>query len=90
LCLDTPDRLSVLDDMRLLFQRDGVDARLLLSMATTHGASALDLEHDLVRFGPGLAGVLACRAEGNTIDTLLADVLGRDDAPQWAVGGGAA
>lgn len=90
LCLDTPDRLSVLDDMRLLFRRDGVDGRLLLAMATTHGASALDLGHDLVRFGPEIAGVLACRAEGNTVDALLADVLGRDDLPQWVVGGGAA
>lgn len=58
--LDTPDRISVLDEMRLLASRDGTDARTLLSMATVNGATALGLEPGRVSFGPGLiAGVLA-------------------------------
>lgn len=36
--------ISVLDEMRLLWDRDGTDARQLLTMATTHGARALDLD----------------------------------------------
>jgi cytosine/adenosine deaminase-related metal-dependent hydrolase len=83
LCLDTPDRLSVLDDMRLLYRRDGVDARLLLAMATVHGAKALDLEPGLAMLGPDAAGVIACPAQGTTAEAMLADVLRRDEAPVW-------
>lgn len=59
--LDTPDRISVLDEMRLLHQRDGTDAQTLLTMATTNGAAALELDPDCVTFqiGPilGVIGV---------------------------------
>ena len=82
LCLETPDRLSVLDDMRLLFRRDGVDARLLLAMATTHGAAALDLDPAVATLGNEAAGVIACPAQGVSAEAMLADVLRRDDGPQ--------
>jgi cytosine/adenosine deaminase-related metal-dependent hydrolase len=88
LCLDTPDRLSVLDDMRLLYRRDGVDARLLLAMATVHGAKGLDLEPGLAVLGPDAAGVIGCPARGTTAEAMLADVLRRDDAPVWVAGPG--
>ncbi|MGI9014485.1 MAG: amidohydrolase family protein [Phycisphaerales bacterium] len=59
-CLDTPGRISVIDDMAALYQRDGVDARLLLAMATVNGARALGANGDAFRFTPGpIAGVLA-------------------------------
>ncbi|MCC5821975.1 MAG: amidohydrolase family protein [Phycisphaerales bacterium] len=63
--LDTPDRISVLDEMRLLHRRDGSDARTLLAMATVHGATALGLDPDAVTLGPGpLAGLLAVPTDG--------------------------
>ncbi len=63
--LDTPDRISVLDEMRLLHRRDGTDARTLLRMGTVHGAEALGLNADAVTLRPGpLAGLLAVPVSG--------------------------
>lgn len=63
--LDTPDRISVLDEMRLLARRDGTDPRMLLAMGTTHGAEALGLNPETVTLLPGpLAGLLAVPATG--------------------------
>lgn len=63
--LDTPDRISVLDEMRLLHRRDGADAGTLLGMATVFGAEALGLLPDSVTLAPGpLAGLLAVPARG--------------------------
>lgn len=59
--LETPDRISTLDDARLLSQRDGVDSRQLLAMATTHAAEAIALDPTGFLYEPGntLAGVVA-------------------------------
>lgn len=58
--LDTPDRISVLDEMRLLHRRDGTDRRTLLAMGTINGAAALGLSQAAVTLAPGpLAGLLA-------------------------------
>jgi len=57
--LDTPDRISTLDEMRLLVARDGLDPRLALEMGTTRGARALAIDPALFTFTPGpLAGVV--------------------------------
>jgi cytosine/adenosine deaminase-related metal-dependent hydrolase len=62
--LDTRDRISVLDEVRLLHRRDGAEPRTLLAMATTHGASALGLAPGPVSLMPGpLAGLLAIPVE---------------------------
>lgn len=63
--LDTPGRISTLDEMRLLYLRDGVEPRVLLEMVTTRGARALGLEESLFTFSPGkpIAGVVALRPE---------------------------
>lgn len=67
--LDTPDRISVLDEMRLLHRRDGVDARSLLAMATVHGAAALGLASGPVTLNPGpSAGLLAVPAPRGSRD----------------------
>ncbi|MBL0922304.1 MAG: amidohydrolase family protein [Phycisphaerales bacterium] len=59
------ERLSTLDDARFLFARDGADPRLLLRMATTHGARALGLEEGLFTLAPGeAAGLVAVDVEG--------------------------
>jgi cytosine/adenosine deaminase-related metal-dependent hydrolase len=59
--LDTADRISVLDEMRLLRERDGVEGRTLLAMATTNSARALGLDDRGFAFSPGVsvAGVCA-------------------------------
>ena len=63
--LDTPDRISVLDEMRLLHRRDGCDARTLLAMGTVHGAEALGLDPAAVTLEPGpLAGLVSVPCVG--------------------------
>jgi len=58
--LDTHDRISVLDEMRLLHRRDRTPAETLLAMGTTHGASALGIDAGLVTFEPGaILGLIA-------------------------------
>ncbi len=90
LCLDTPDRISVLDEMRLLHRRDGVDPMVLLEMATCAGASALEIPHGLVTIGPQAAGIVAIRATGASSERMLADALTQDHPPMWAVPPGVA
>lgn len=64
--LDTPERISILDEIRLLHHRDGTDARTLLRMGTVHGAKALGLNTDAVTLRPGpLAGLLAVPVSGS-------------------------
>ncbi|NOG55644.1 MAG: amidohydrolase family protein [Planctomycetes bacterium] len=63
-CLDTPDRISVWDDMRFLSQRDGMDPDVLLAMATVNGALSLGFDPQLVTLQAGpSAGVIAVPAE---------------------------
>ncbi|MHC4428722.1 MAG: amidohydrolase family protein [Planctomycetota bacterium] len=82
-CLDTPDRISVLDEMRLLHARDGTDPRTLLAMATVAGARSLGFDPDLVTFAPGpVAGVIAVPCDEGVADPLRS-ALGRHDAPTW-------
>ncbi|MEQ8850565.1 MAG: amidohydrolase family protein [Phycisphaerales bacterium] len=59
--LNTPDRIAVLDEMRLLVNRDGLDPATALAMGTTHGARALGLNPDAFTFDPGveLGGLVA-------------------------------
>jgi len=60
--------MSVLDEMRRLFRRDGADPATLLKMGTVNGAQALGLEPDLFRLGGGdthgrnIAGLVAIEA----------------------------
>jgi len=87
ICLDTPERISVLDEMRLLRQRDGVAIEHLLRMATTNGARALGFDESMFTFQPGLvAGVLAIDAGGATRDGGVIDkALARAQDPRWVV-----
>ncbi len=85
-CLDRADRLSVLDDMRLLHRRDDADPVALLRMATTAGAVGLGLDPDLVTLAPGpIAGLIALPYDvADPVDPFV-QVLLRDDAPAWVV-----
>jgi aminodeoxyfutalosine deaminase len=79
LCLDTPERISVLDEMRLLFQRDNADATLLLTMATVNGARALGVDRSLVTLDEGkTAGLLAFTGCDS-----LTSLLSVSTSPRW-------
>lgn len=77
-CVGPDARISVLDEMRLLFQRDAAPPGLLLAMGTTHGARALGLDAYAFRFDAqaSIAGVIAAPGPGeNPLESML-----RDDA----------
>jgi cytosine/adenosine deaminase-related metal-dependent hydrolase len=87
LCLDTPDRISVLDEMRFLFRRDGVDPRMLLRMATVNGAAALGFDQRLVTLARGPAlGVLAVAIDSTGGEDPLRQVMRGREAPRWLIG----
>lgn len=86
ICLDTSDRLSVLDEMRLLHRRDATDAIILLRMATINGATALGVDPSLVTLEPGrTAGLLAIDCHGPFKSTPLQRALLTNTAPRWLV-----
>ena len=88
-CLDAPDRLSVLDEMRVLRRRDGADPATLLAMATDDGAALLGEPVGHVRLGPGSrpAGVLAVELPEHgrfaTSRQVLRAALESDATPRW-------
>ena len=88
LCLDTPERISTLDEARLLMASGIDDASTLLDMMTVSGAKALGFDPALVTLSPGpVAGVLAVplSAEVNRADAALDQILRASSAPLWAM-----
>ncbi|MBX3355243.1 MAG: amidohydrolase family protein [Phycisphaeraceae bacterium] len=80
LCVDTPDRLSTLDEMRLLARRDHASLAELLPMATTAAAEVLGIDPSLLSLRPGVKpGLIRVNAGVDPRRTLL---LG-DSAPEW-------
>ncbi|MCH2160967.1 MAG: amidohydrolase family protein [Phycisphaerales bacterium] len=80
-CLDTPDRLSILDEMRVLARSGTASANALLAMATVNGARAVGIDPGLVRLDPGpVAGVIAVRGSGSDP---VADIWRHDEPPGW-------
>jgi aminodeoxyfutalosine deaminase len=87
ICLDTPDRISVLDEMRLLHRRDGTDPQLLLRMATVNGAMALGINPRFVSLRPGTTlGLMAMDIPSGTQRDALGGVLFDDRSPRWVHG----
>lgn len=85
-CLDTPRRIGVFDDARVLFRRDRTPPATLIEMATVRGARALGVDPGLVSFAPGpIAGVLALEA-GESDRPPIERALLREDAPVWVAG----
>jgi aminodeoxyfutalosine deaminase len=82
--LDTPDRISILDEMRLLARRDGTDPMTLLRMGTTNGAKALGL--DALRFtlrpDDQPRGLLAVPIEPGNTDSWQG-AMQSDEPPEW-------
>lgn len=80
--LEQSDRLSVLDEMRYLYRRDGTDPAVLLAMATVNGARGLGHDPGAVSFRGGpLAGMMAVRLTEHSLADPLASMLGDDDGP---------
>lgn len=77
-------RLSPLDEMRVLRERDGTEARTLLAMATLHALRGLRLDEGLGRFEGEVLGVLAL--EGASLD----DAVRRGGEIEWIAGAGCA
>jgi cytosine/adenosine deaminase-related metal-dependent hydrolase len=86
-CLDTPDRISVLDEMRMLYRRDGVDPTLLLRMATINGAKALGFDPGLLTLSPGyVIGLLAVEVDSKEARSPLECALMNNAPPRWVIG----
>lgn len=85
--LDTPDRISTLDEMRLLFRRDATPAHTLLAMATTHGARALGLDPSAFTLAPGShpLGVMAVGFNHGLADPLESALRGVEP-PEMLIG----
>jgi len=83
-CLDTPNRISVLDEMRLLYARDGTDPDLLLRMATVNGANALHCDPNYVTFAQGaFGGAIAVEVDPASDVDPLAQALDSTTLPVW-------
>jgi cytosine/adenosine deaminase-related metal-dependent hydrolase len=83
ICQEQPGRLSILDEMRRLFARDGTAERELLRMGTVNGASALGFDRNLVTLRPGRkAGIIAVDV-ATTVDGPLRSALRSDSQPRW-------
>lgn len=70
-CLPENDsnRISTLDEMRFLYQRDGADPLTLLQMATTNGARALGIDPDLftLQAGQAVGGLIAIEVDSDDL-----------------------
>jgi cytosine/adenosine deaminase-related metal-dependent hydrolase len=75
--LDTPGRITPLDDARLLYQRDQTDPVLLVAMATVHGAAAIGLDTSLfaLKEGRKTAGIVLLPIGESTRDDAGGDPL---------------
>jgi cytosine/adenosine deaminase-related metal-dependent hydrolase len=79
--LDTPDRISTLDDLRLLMRRDQLPLADALEMATVAGARALGLDSARWDFSLGpVAGVIAIQLGEHRAP---ADFGKTSTAPRW-------
>ncbi len=92
LCLDTPDRLSILDEMRFLCQRDQTNPITLLRMATLNGASALNKSPALFTFPrpnsrspQPTAGLLALDIDPTSAQDPLHQALLNNSPPRWVI-----
>lgn len=82
--LDTPDRISILDEMRLLARRDGTDAKTLIQMATINGCTALGLDPNPFTLAPNMkpAGLISIPLDSGNQD-VWANAMRSDQPPEW-------
>lgn len=85
--LDTPGRITVLDDMRFLLERDGADPMTLLRMATVNGARALEFDEGLATLQPGpVAGVIAIEIDPDDRTSPLEQAIRSTSSVEWLAG----
>jgi len=83
LCLDSPDRMSVLDEMRYLYLNQNADPQSLFAMATVNGAIGLGIDPALVTLSTGpTSGLIAFDVDG---DQPLLDILESTEMPSWVI-----
>ncbi len=82
--LDTPNRISILDEMRFLHRRDATDPKRLLQMATTNGAMALGLDKSgfTLAVGNHPLGLIAVPIEAGCQDS-WAGAMQSNEPPEW-------
>ena len=82
--LDTPNRISILDEMRFLHRRDGTAPKRLLQMATTNGARALALDKSgfTLAVGNHPLGLIAVPIEAGCQDS-WAGAMQSTEPPEW-------
>lgn len=82
--LETPDRITVLDDMRLLWAQGQTDPSTLLAMGTVAGARALGLDERAFTLSPGSSprGLIAVKTDPGAPDA-WGSAMSRVDAPCW-------
>lgn len=82
--LDTPDRISPLDDARLVVRRDGLDPVTALAMLTTYPARGLGLDPAKFRVEPGspIEGILCLPTDEGSGRGRLAGVFENGAAPE--------
>jgi len=82
--LDTPNRISILDEMRFLHRRDGTDPKRLLQMATTNGARALALDESgfTLAVGNHPLGLIAVPIKAGGQDS-WAGAMQSNQPPEW-------
>ncbi len=83
--LDTHDRISTLDDIRLLHATDRHTPQFLLAMGTTNGAIALGLDPERFRIGTGCSpiGLIALRIHGDQSVDIWESAMRQTNAPHW-------
>ena len=83
ICLDTPDCISLLDELRYLFKEGCTDPSTLLTMATVNGARALGEDPALLTLEKGkIAGLLAIdTASENAFESAMVSSV----PPKWIV-----
>lgn len=83
--LDTPDRITPLDDMRLLATQDHTDMHTLLAMTTTNPAKALSLNPDSFTLTPNQSPLGLITLETTPSHNPWQSAMHSDTAPQWLV-----
>ncbi|MCP4835338.1 MAG: amidohydrolase family protein [Phycisphaera sp.] len=84
-CLDTPDRITPLDDVRLLLG-EGAPLHATIEMATIHAARGLGLRAEAVTFDGGCAaGLLAIKGAPRQREEVAMTIAGGRDLPDWVI-----
>lgn len=86
--LDRTDRISILDEMSLLYRRDCIRPACLLHIATLGGAEALGTDPRLVTLQPGpCAGLIAVEFDPDDPMDALMQVLADPGPIEWVIRG---